>query len=292
MTNLTTLTFSSGIIVSTTAGVVSTLDGVFQTANGPVAIKPASTAPIATDIALVVALSPNSAGISTPGQTTAAGSTSVVLSSDNNTVTAVGTVAAGSADNGNPLKIGGIYNTTKPTLTNGLRGDAQLGSRGALVVQMVLPDSTTGPTQFSNPSDGFTNNASGVYTAAMGWAYNGASWDRMRIGVEKGLSVTPIASALGGGTYAHIAAGTATTVVKASAGTLYSITFNSAATATNVTTIYDNATGAGTVIAIPAATSVTSPLTLNFGPVGIAFSLGLTIITTTANGGDMTVVYK
>ena len=89
--------------------------------------------------------------------------------------------------------------------------------------------------------------------------------------------------------YAHIAAGQATTVVKASAGVLHSITFNGAATATNVTTVYDNATGAGTVIAIPAATTVTIPVTLTYD---VAFANGLTIITATANGADMTVAYK
>lgn len=93
-------------------------------------------------------------------------------------------------------------------------------------------------------------------------------------------------------TYTHVAAGQATTVIKASAGTLYSITLNSAATATNVTTIYDNASGAGTVIAIPNVVAATVPSTLTFGPNGIAFTLGLTLITTTANGGDMTFCWK
>lgn len=93
------------------------------------------------------------------------------------------------------------------------------------------------------------------------------------------------------GTYKHIAAGQATTVVKAAAGTLYAIVWNTVATATNVTTIYDNATGSGTVIAIPTATAVTAGSTTSFGPIGAQFLSGLTIITTTANGADMTVVY-
>lgn len=97
------------------------------------------------------------------------------------------------------------------------------------------------------------------------------------------------AAATGGYTYKYIPAGTATTVVKASAGTLHSITFNSPATSTNTTTIYDNASGAGLVIGIPAVTSITFPETVIYD---IAFTLGLTIITATANGGDMTVAYK
>lgn len=102
-------------------------------------------------------------------------------------------------------------------------------------------------------------------------------------------AVTPAAAAAGGYSYVHIAAGQATTVIKASAGTLHSIVLNSAALATNVTTVYDNPSVAGTVIAIPNVVAATVPSTLIFD---IAFATGLTIITTTANGGDMTVCYK
>ena len=93
-----------------------------------------------------------------------------------------------------------------------------------------------------------------------------------------------------GYTYAHIAAGQATTVVKASAGVLHSITFNSAATASNVTTVYDNASTSGTVIAIPVAT--TASIVGISSTFDVAFTNGLTIITTTANGSDMTVAFR
>lgn len=48
-----------------------------------------------------------------------------------NTTTLVvgGNVAAGATDSGNPLKVGGKYNSTLPTLTDGQRGDSQLTSR-------------------------------------------------------------------------------------------------------------------------------------------------------------------
>lgn len=90
-------------------------------------------------------------------------------------------------------------------------------------------------------------------------------------------------------TYAQIAAGQATTVVKSGAGFLHSITFNSAATATNVTTVYDNTAGSGTIIAIPAATTATVPTTLTYD---VSFSTGLTIVTATANGSNMTVSFR
>lgn len=89
--------------------------------------------------------------------------------------------------------------------------------------------------------------------------------------------------------YSHIAAGQATTTVKSGAGFLHSITLNGAATATNVTTIYDNTAGSGTVIAIPAATTATVPTTLTYD---VSFATGLTIVTATANGADMTISYR
>lgn len=54
-----------------------------------------------------------------------------------------GSVASGAADSGNPVKIGGVYNSTMPTLTNGQRGNLQLSSRSELQVNSA-DSSTTG----------------------------------------------------------------------------------------------------------------------------------------------------
>ena len=113
--------------------------------------------------------------------------------------------------------------------------------------------------------------------------------DQTTPGTTNAVAANPVAATTGGYSFLNIVAGQATTVVKASAGYLRSITFNSAATATNVTTVYDHASGAGTVIAIPAVTAVTAPVTVVFD---VACAAGITIITATANGGNMTVVYK
>lgn len=113
-------------------------------------------------------------------------------------------------------------------------------------------------------------------------------------GVASGtpVPVNAASAATGGATYAHVAAGQATTVIKASAGTLYSICLNSAATATNTTNVYDNASTSGTIIATVAATTATVPTCLQYGPYGIAVANGIVIITATANGADMTVAFK
>lgn len=102
-------------------------------------------------------------------------------------------------------------------------------------------------------------------------------------------AVSTASAATGGYSFLNIPAGQATTTVKSGAGTLHSIILNSAATATNTTVIYDNTAASGTVIGRPAVTTATVPTTLIYD---LAFSTGLTIITATANGGDMTVTYK
>lgn len=132
-------------------------------------------------------------------------------------------------------------------------------------------------------------NSAGII--ALGQAIKSSSVP-VTIASDQALTVSPVATATGGASYTRIAAGQATTVVKASAGTLYAICLNSAATATNTTNVYDNASGSGTVIATPAVTTATVPTTLTYGPTGITFVNGLTIITAAANGGDMTVVWK
>jgi len=45
-----------------------------------------------------------------------------------------GNVAAAATDAGNPVKVGGIYSLTLPTLTNGQRGNWQLTAKGAGIV--------------------------------------------------------------------------------------------------------------------------------------------------------------
>ena len=206
-------------------------------------------------------------------------------------VTSTGGVAGGATDSGNPVKVGCVYNTTPPTYTNGQRTDCQAGTRGAINVSIWSIDGTAVANASALNVDATSTSVAGLRTGAFGHVYNGTSWDRLR-GNTAGANVISTASAGFGASFLNIAAGQATTVVKASAGTLYSIVLNSAATATNTTIIYDNASGAGTVIGRPAVTTATVPTTLTYGPTGLAFANGLTIITATANGGDMTVTYK
>jgi len=84
---------------------VKTTDG-----TNVAAVKAASTAAVAADPALVVAISPNSP------------------------IPLAGNVASGSTDSGNPVKTGGVFNTTLPTVTTGQRVDTQSDARGRQIV--------------------------------------------------------------------------------------------------------------------------------------------------------------
>lgn len=50
-----------------------------------------------------------------------------------------GGVASGATDSGNPIKVGGKYNSTPITLTDGQRGDLQLDASGFLKVNVAAP---------------------------------------------------------------------------------------------------------------------------------------------------------
>lgn len=110
-----------------------------------VAVKAASTAAVAADPSLVVALSPNSplpAGTAIIGALVANQSINLAQVAGATTVTGGlagllgvgGNVASAVADTGNPVKVGGPFNTTQPTVTNGQRVDFQATSRGAQIV--------------------------------------------------------------------------------------------------------------------------------------------------------------
>lgn len=51
-------------------------------------------------------------------------------------------VAAGATDSGNPVKVGGVYSSSLPTLTDGQRGNLQLDSSGRVLVNPTNLDAT------------------------------------------------------------------------------------------------------------------------------------------------------
>jgi hypothetical protein len=127
------------------------------------------------------------------GQTTMANSLPITIASNQSalSVTATGgdltsgnqqiqgNIESGSTDFGNPVKVGGVYNATNPTVTTGQRVDFQTDSRGNLKVV---------PTSGSNIASFGADNADGVTVSATAdkqriitrnSVYNGTTWDRM-----------------------------------------------------------------------------------------------------------------
>lgn len=60
----------------------------------------------------------------------------VETSTSGGVTTVQGNVASGASDSGNPVKVGGVYNSSAPTFTNGQRGDLQIDSAGRLITTL------------------------------------------------------------------------------------------------------------------------------------------------------------
>jgi len=170
------------------------------------------------------------------GIKTAAASISVAPASDA-LYTVVGSVASGSADSGNPVKIGGVYNVTVPTLADGQRGNLMLGQRGSAHVTLFSQNGTASPTM-SSALDALAANT-GLFTTSFGELFNGSTWDRQRsIGgaVAAGTGTAAFALAPSSASAAAIAPAVSTAVegsrvFKASAGNLYRIALTTGASA-------------------------------------------------------------
>lgn len=103
---------------------------------------------------------------------------------------AAGDIAAGAADSGNPVKVGGKYNNTLPTLADGQRGDIQLGARGSTRVEIYGASNQSGVYTNPNNTDG-VGVQNGLLSLANAYAYNGTTWDRVR----NNVAATGLASA-------------------------------------------------------------------------------------------------
>ena len=162
--------------------------------------------------------------------------------------TVQGTAAAGAADSGNPVKAGGKYSATTPTLTDGQRGDLQLGSRGSLNVTLFAEDNNSAiATASSAGADGQSNTTRVLATRGYVEVFNGTTWDRM----VKPNATSRIASA---------AASVNATSAKASAGNVFKVFGNNVKASVIYLKIYNKATAptVGTdtpVLTVPIAAS-------------------------------------
>lgn len=88
-----------------------------------------------------------------------------------------GNAAAGTADSGNPVKIGGVYNSTFPTYTTGQRTDIQTTARGLPIV--ALGNNSAALVGIATPTDGQAA-TDALAVRSLGQVSDGTSWYRMR----------------------------------------------------------------------------------------------------------------
>lgn len=81
-------------------------------------------------------------------------------------VQAVGNVAAAIADSGNPIKVGGVFNTSPPTYTNGQRGDLQLDANGFVKVNVAAGGASGGTSSSFGSAFPATGTAIGFLNSA------------------------------------------------------------------------------------------------------------------------------
>ena len=92
----------------------------------------------------------------------------------------IGSIASGVADDGSePVKIGGVYRVTKPTFTDGMRGDIQVDQKGRIGVVLGQADGTANA-GVSAQNDALSAATGGIVAIAEQYLWNGASFDRAR----------------------------------------------------------------------------------------------------------------
>jgi hypothetical protein len=105
-----------------------------------------------------------------------------------------GSVASAATDAGNPVKVGGVYNSTLPTFTTGQRGDLEIGARGSLRTELFSAGQTISLVFGASNTDAIATGSATAYLG-LGYVYNGSTIDRARgdingAAVSKGLSGT------------------------------------------------------------------------------------------------------
>lgn len=104
-----------------------------------------------------------------------------------------GNVASGSADSGNPVKVGGRFNSAPPTFLDGQRADLSVTNRGEL--RVAISSGNVGAQTTITTTDGYAASNGALVVVGESFTFNESSWDRQR----------------GNTTQALIAAGTAST---------------------------------------------------------------------------------
>lgn len=91
-----------------------------------------------------------------------------------------GATVGGATDAGNPVKVGGKFNTARPTYSDGQATDLQTDSRGNMFVLLGVPSSTGNSPTMADNTDGVAVSATANKYSFLSrnTLFNGTTWDR------------------------------------------------------------------------------------------------------------------
>jgi hypothetical protein len=176
---------------------------------------------------------------------------------------------------------GATFTTTQPTVTSGQLVGLQTTSRGALLVSLASADNTATAAGFVKLTDGTT--AVPVKAASTAVAATDAA---MVVGLSPNMS--PSSSDI------NSAATTNATSIKASAGTVFSVTASNTGAAAAFVKLYNLATAPTVGTSVPVLTisvPASGTVTVNYGTFGKRYTTGIALaITNLAADTDTTAV--
>ena len=92
----------------------------------------------------------------------------------------VGAVAAAAANAGNPVKIGGVVDSTLSVQTTGNISDLKMTTRGYLITTIGDGAGTVAAAKVTVPADALSNTTNFLFTHGAGLDYDGTTWNRHR----------------------------------------------------------------------------------------------------------------
>ena len=170
-TNPTAANLKAEVVGTGTFVVQSTLDAettkIIGTVNIAAAQTIAVTGTVTANLGTIADVATQTTLSTLDGKVVACNTGAVVISSGTTAVTQataaslnaaiVGNVASAATDSGNPVKIGGIFNTTQPTVTTGQRVNLQCNNRGGLIVANGANPFTVQPGNTANTTPWLVN---------------------------------------------------------------------------------------------------------------------------------------
>lgn len=108
-----------------------------------------------------------------------------------------GASGSGSTQAGNPLKIGGVFNTTQPTVTNGQVVDAQYSARGSALVTAGVEGLSIKTTGNAGANFDQVIGSAVPANAVMAGFSDGTNTQFAKVSADKAVMVTPVSPASG-----------------------------------------------------------------------------------------------